>query len=166
MRTSQLIDSLEEMVKMKGDGEVKVRLYYKGQILDLPLSFVTCQAKVEGEVYLGVSRLEKPPFGENHEVAKEYERSVRADEREKVLASEIATFLARKEVIYHLTNSPGEALGTEEGDTCHRDGCQGVLELAYDESLGGCSCFIDPPCSRCTSSYVSCPVCHWREEEE
>lgn len=52
-------------------------------------------------------------------------------------------------------------IGTEEGDRCGRDGCNGVIEFAYDERKGGCSCHISPPCNYCTSSYEHCPICHW-----
>ncbi len=51
----------------------------------------------------------------------------------------------------------------EEGDCCGVPGCTGEMVLAYPD--GGCSCHINPPCSRCTSSYLACSVCHWTEED-
>lgn len=53
--------------------------------------------------------------------------------------------------------------GHEEGDTCGRDGCCGVIEFAKVE---GCSCHISPPCHACTSNLLRCPDCDWEAEEE
>lgn len=56
-----------------------------------------------------------------------------------------------------------EIVGCEEDERCNRGGCPGVLEL---EKVEGCTCFINPPCSRCVSATICCPVCHWRLDED
>lgn len=56
-------------------------------------------------------------------------------------------------------------IGTEEGDVCNRDGCEGVIEFLPENKDGSCSCHISPPCGHCTSTMPECPVCGWREEE-
>lgn len=63
-----------------------------------------------------------------------------------------AVFLGR---IYHWAH-----YGIEEGDPCRRNGCEGVIRIAYRHD-GGCSCFQVAPCSYCTTSYLYCPVCGW-----
>jgi hypothetical protein len=50
--------------------------------------------------------------------------------------------------------------GTEEGDRCNRDGCEGLLEFA---PITGCTCFISPPCRACTETPLVCPECGWEE---
>lgn len=50
-----------------------------------------------------------------------------------------------------------------EGDTCARDGCEGVIEMRPAEN---CSCHLHPPCSACTASRNFCPKCGWNEEDE
>jgi hypothetical protein len=47
-------------------------------------------------------------------------------------------------------------IGYEEGKTCNRNGCQGVMESTYEES---CRCHISPPCSKCTWDEIACSVC-------
>lgn len=42
----------------------------------------------------------------------------------------------------------------EEGDTCLY--CEGVLEYMTE---GSCSCHINPPCSACVNSILTCPIC-------
>lgn len=55
------------------------------------------------------------------------------------------------------------AHGVEEGETCGRNGCQGVIEL---EEHKGCSCHISPPCSACVDWDVFCPECSWEARKE
>ena len=52
-------------------------------------------------------------------------------------------------------------VGTEEGDVCARDGCEGVIEVTREGE--GCSCHIWPPCGYCVSAAHSCPACEWAE---
>ena len=54
-------------------------------------------------------------------------------------------------------------LGYEEGVSCGRDGCAGIIELAESEN---CSCHINPPCGSCTSPRLFCPVCDWQEKDD
>ena len=53
--------------------------------------------------------------------------------------------------------------GTEEGQTCFRDGCEGHIELSESED---CACHISPPCSACVSRVYQCDECGWTEEDE
>lgn len=53
--------------------------------------------------------------------------------------------------------------GTEEGETCGRGGCIGVLCLEPSE---GCSCHISPPCGSCVDRKFHCPVCQWTQDED
>lgn len=53
-------------------------------------------------------------------------------------------------------------IGTEEGEVCGRDGCEGVIAYTKPEN---CSCYISPPCSSCTGTYLHCPECDWEVEE-
>lgn len=46
--------------------------------------------------------------------------------------------------------------GKEEGNTCNRDGCTGEMEYKKD---GVCSCHINPPCSACVDSILTCNEC-------
>lgn len=55
------------------------------------------------------------------------------------------------------------ALGYGEGDTCNRDGCQGVVAVHDTEN---CYCHIDPPCGNCTSPRGFCPECDWQEKDD
>lgn len=58
-------------------------------------------------------------------------------------------------------------LGYLEGEICNRDGCQGVIkEGDKDRSNGGCSCFINPPCSYCMQDTHYCPKCDWSAADE
>lgn len=50
-----------------------------------------------------------------------------------------------------------------EGDICHRNECEGVIEYHPVEN---CSCHISPPCSQCTAPRGYCPVCGWEEKDE
>lgn len=54
-------------------------------------------------------------------------------------------------------------IGFEEGQTCGRNSCTGVVALADVE---GCSCHINPPCSACTTPRERCPDCDWRLVDE
>jgi hypothetical protein len=54
-------------------------------------------------------------------------------------------------------------LGVEEGETCGRDGCKGVIEYQKPDN---CSCHISPPCHSCVSVALHCPECDWEAEEE
>lgn len=53
--------------------------------------------------------------------------------------------------------------GQEDGDTCGRGGCQGVISLLPVEN---CSCHIAPPCGACTTPAEYCPECEWRARDE
>lgn len=54
--------------------------------------------------------------------------------------------------------------GTEKGEVCNRDGCQGII--AEHEKENGCSCHINPPCSSCTTPREYCPECEWDAHDE
>ncbi len=53
--------------------------------------------------------------------------------------------------------------GREEGATCWRNGCQGVIK---ERAVENCSCHISPPCGACTTPREYCPDCDWSAEEE
>lgn len=46
----------------------------------------------------------------------------------------------------------------EDGQTCPRFACEGVLEAGRDLELG-CSCHIAPPCSGCCPGVLNCSAC-------
>jgi len=50
-----------------------------------------------------------------------------------------------------------------KGETCGRDGCQGLIAIRKSEN---CSCHISPPCSSCTSPRNFCTQCDWDEADE
>jgi len=52
--------------------------------------------------------------------------------------------------------SVNENLGTEEGDICGLDGCDGTLEWPAVEH---CSCHISPPCHACETNRLECNEC-------
>ena len=54
--------------------------------------------------------------------------------------------------------------GYLKGETCDRDGCNGIIDEHYSE--GGCSCHINPPCGYCETSREYCPECGWDGREE
>ena len=56
-----------------------------------------------------------------------------------------------------------ENFGQEEGQTCKRNGCQGIIVVRPVEN---CSCHINPPCGACTTPREHCPECDWNAEEE
>tara|TARA_R110002012_G_scaffold314998_1_gene528231 strand:+ start:2318 stop:3070 length:753 start_codon:yes stop_codon:yes gene_type:complete len=53
------------------------------------------------------------------------------------------------------------AIGINEGDTCNRGVCLGVMVKKNNYS---CSCHISPPCSHCTSGVI-CNVCDFETED-
>ena len=46
--------------------------------------------------------------------------------------------------------------GTDEGDVCNRDGCEGEMWLP---PVLDCSCHVSPPCNRCVTNAVVCKEC-------
>lgn len=56
-----------------------------------------------------------------------------------------------------------QTFGAFEGETCWRNGCQGVIK---QRPVEGCSCHIHPPCSACTTNCQYCPDCDWDADEE
>jgi hypothetical protein len=54
--------------------------------------------------------------------------------------------------------------GYEKGETCNRNGCNGIL--TEHDTENHCSCHISAPCSYCTDSRVYCPECGWDGREE
>lgn len=59
-----------------------------------------------------------------------------------------------------ISNQIKETIGTEEGDVCNRDGCEGILEYG---KVRGCTCFISPPCFKCVENPLICETCGWSE---
>jgi len=55
------------------------------------------------------------------------------------------------------------AVGTDEGATCNRDGCKGVMQYVR---AGDCSCHISPPCLACTEAALLCNACDADPEDE
>lgn len=50
-----------------------------------------------------------------------------------------------------------EEYGTEEGERCGRDDCEGVMGIVY---FSDCHCHLGcPPCSSCTDALIVCPEC-------
>lgn len=52
----------------------------------------------------------------------------------------------------------------EEGNKCPNLDCTGHIVIDYPD--GGCSCHINAPCSRCTSSFLVCDTCGEKEPED
>lgn len=52
-------------------------------------------------------------------------------------------------------------VGTEEGETCIREGCAGRIEFQRSEN---CSCHLSAPCESCLAVKLHCPVCGWVDE--
>lgn len=52
-------------------------------------------------------------------------------------------------------------LGIDEGETCNRYGCDGVIAYTKPDN---CSCHLSAPCHACTSVYRHCPECEWEED--
>lgn len=55
-------------------------------------------------------------------------------------------------------------LGYSRGETCNREGCEGIIEEM--ETDGCCSCHINAPCSNCESGKGYCESCGWDGKEE
>ena len=53
--------------------------------------------------------------------------------------------------------------GSEEGDRCNRDGCDGIMRIETEEN---CSCHISAPCHSCVNSWLECDICGARTDEE
>ncbi|OSN39527.1 hypothetical protein [Pseudomonas syringae] len=54
-------------------------------------------------------------------------------------------------------------LGYCEGDTCNREGCEGVIEL---EPVKDCSCHIAAPCWPHENADMYCRDCGWRAADD
>ena len=53
--------------------------------------------------------------------------------------------------------------GEEEGDSCNRNGCKGVM---YFPPVENCSCHLGhPPCHNCTYSQLICRECGYEVGE-
>jgi hypothetical protein len=56
------------------------------------------------------------------------------------------------------------ASGQLKGETCHRYGCQGIID---EHERGSCTCHTgSPPCSNCTRALEYCPICGWEARDE
>lgn len=53
------------------------------------------------------------------------------------------------------------ATGQDEGDTCGRNGCTGVLQMTNPETDEGCACWRSAPCHICLGTRPNCPDCGW-----
>lgn len=53
--------------------------------------------------------------------------------------------------------------GHLDGETCWRNGCQGVIA---EHPVENCSCHISPPCGACTEPREYCPECDWRARDD
>ena len=51
-----------------------------------------------------------------------------------------------------------KSFGELEGDTCWRNGCQGVIA---ERPVENCSCHNFAPCGACTTPREYCPTCDW-----
>ena len=56
-----------------------------------------------------------------------------------------------------------ETFGELEGDTCWRNGCQGIIA---ERPVENCSCHINPPCGACTTPREYCQSCDWTAKDE
>lgn len=52
--------------------------------------------------------------------------------------------------------------GDQEGETCNREGCAGVIEKREQDP---CYCHENPPCKSCCQNYEYCPECGWEPEQ-
>ncbi|BEE05656.1 hypothetical protein VAWG002_28520 [Aeromonas veronii] len=50
-----------------------------------------------------------------------------------------------------------KSIGTDDGEICGRDGCDGVMRIVDSGSC--CSCHICAPCGHCTEYLVCCDKC-------
>ena len=55
------------------------------------------------------------------------------------------------------------SVGYEEGETCGRDGCAGVICIRDPEN---CYCHLSAPCSACATPREYCPECGWHLVDE
>lgn len=53
--------------------------------------------------------------------------------------------------------------GYGEGDTCRRNGCDGIID---SHPVENCSCHLCAPCNACTSPRNFCPECGWEEVDD
>lgn len=53
--------------------------------------------------------------------------------------------------------------GHLEGETCWRNGCQGVITVRPVEN---CSCHLHAPCGSCMERREQCLACDWRAEDD
>lgn len=49
-------------------------------------------------------------------------------------------------------------VGTDEGETCCRGGCDGTMEY---KRHGECTCHLSPPCGSCTDQILTCTECEF-----
>ena len=54
-------------------------------------------------------------------------------------------------------------MDAREGDPCQIEGCKGRVVI---EEVEGCSCHINPPCSRCVDAGLVCNECYEEYEWE
>lgn len=54
-------------------------------------------------------------------------------------------------------------IGTEEGDTCNRGGCDGTMGFA---EVKDCSCHLHPPCDACANNPIVCLKCGANPDED
>lgn len=65
-------------------------------------------------------------------------------------------------VCHHVESEP-VAVGKEDGATCGREGCAGVMGF---QPVKNCSCHLNPPCSACTDNPLVCLTCGANPEED
>ena len=56
--------------------------------------------------------------------------------------------------------NPSIKLGVEVGETCNRNGCMGVIVMAYFFTYHNW-----PPFGSCALIHPICPICGWEYEE-
>lgn len=56
------------------------------------------------------------------------------------------------------------SVGTEVGEVCNRDGCDGHMDS--HKFTDDCSCHISPPCHHCLDTYVMCNKCDADPEDD
>ena len=52
--------------------------------------------------------------------------------------------------------------GTEEGEQCRRNGCDGVI-VPIDDGMD-CLCHLNPPCHHCADMRYECDMCDYESE--
>lgn len=50
-----------------------------------------------------------------------------------------------------------------DGDTCGRNGCDGIIDIRPTEN---CSCHLHAPCYSCTADRIWCPECGWESAND